>query len=130
MNEDFPDDLFNIERKLWTNDAVFYKDGVTEDCVLSFPETGVINRDIAVDAIRKEVEEGRRWADVRFDEVRSLRIADDVELLTYRVIARWKHEKSAITALATSLWLNVTAYASRHSTNRRQSRGKTRNTTR
>ena len=36
MNKKFPDHLLNIERKLWTNDAVFYMDNLTEDCVLVF----------------------------------------------------------------------------------------------
>ncbi|HEU5240303.1 MAG TPA: hypothetical protein VFU37_24420, partial [Pyrinomonadaceae bacterium] len=67
---EFLDHLLNIERRLWTNDAVFYQDNLTEDCVLVFPETGVINRETAVDAIRKENEEGRRWAEVAFDEIR------------------------------------------------------------
>jgi hypothetical protein len=105
MNQEFSDHLLNIERGLWTNDAVFYRDHLTEDCLLVFPETGVITRDIAVDAIRKENEEGRRWAEVYFDEVHSLRLAEDVALLTYRAIARWQHEKSTITALASSLYV-------------------------
>ena len=104
MNE-FPEHLVNIERKLWTNDAAFYKDNLTEDCWLVFPETGVINRDLAVDAIRKENEEGRKWAEVNFNEMRRLRLTDEVALLSYRVTARWEHEKSAITALASSLYV-------------------------
>jgi hypothetical protein len=105
MHKEFPEHLVNIERKLWTNDADFYKDNLTEDCVLVFPETGVINRDIAVDAIRKENEEGRRWADVYLDEIRKLMLSDDVGLLTYRVKARWEHEKFAVTTLASSLYV-------------------------
>ena len=102
---EFPEQLISIERKLWTNDARFYSDNLTEGCVLVFPETGVISRDVAVDAIRKENEEGRRWAEVHFDEVRSLLLADDVALLTYRAIARWEHEKYANTAFASSLYV-------------------------
>jgi hypothetical protein len=104
VNE-FTEHLIDIERKLWTNNAVFYKDNLTEDCLLVFPETGVITRDIAVDAILKENEEGRRWAEVHFDEIRRLRLADDIALLTYRVKAKWEHGKSAITALASSLYV-------------------------
>ena len=105
MNEEFQNHLIDIERKLWANDARFYRDNLTEDCVLVFPETGVISRDIAVEAIRKENEEGRRWAEVYFDEVQSRRLANDVALLTYRVKARWEHEESKITALASSLYV-------------------------
>jgi hypothetical protein len=105
MNQEFSDHLLNIERGLWTNDAVFYEGNLTEDCLLVFPETGVITRDIAVDAIRKENEEGRRWAEVSFDNIRKLMPADDVALLTYRVKARWEHETSASTTLASSLYV-------------------------
>lgn len=104
MNE-FPEQLLEIERKLWTNNAVFYRDNLTEDCLLVFPETGVITRDIAVDAILKENEEDRKWADVYFDEIRRLRLADDIALLTYRVKAKWEHENSVITAFASSLYV-------------------------
>jgi hypothetical protein len=102
---EFAEPLLNIERRLWTNDAVFYRDHLTEDCLLVFPETGVITRDIAVDAIRKENEEGRRWAEVYFDDIRKLMPADDVALLTYRVKARWEREELTITALASSLYV-------------------------
>lgn len=105
MSNEFPRHLIDIERKLWTNDAAFYKDNLAEDCLLVFPETGVISRDVAVDAIRKENEDGRRWAEVEFDEMRSVRLADTVALLNYRVTARWEHEKSPITAVASSLYI-------------------------
>jgi hypothetical protein len=66
MMSEFPTHLIDIERRLWTNDAQFYRDNLTEDCLLVFAETGVITREIAVDAIRKENEQGRRWAKLTF----------------------------------------------------------------
>jgi hypothetical protein len=45
MNAEFPEHLVSIERRLWANDAVFYHDNLTDDCLLVFPETGVITRD-------------------------------------------------------------------------------------
>lgn len=103
---EFPDQLIDIERKLWTNNAVFYKDNLTEDCLLVFAETGVISRDVAVDAIRKENEEGRRWAEVDLDKIHRVSFAVNVALLNYRVKARWEHEELPITALASSLYVN------------------------
>jgi hypothetical protein len=97
--------LIDIERKLWTNDAVCYRNSLVEEALLLFPETGVISRDIAVDAILNENAEGRRWADVEFSEVRSLLLADDVALLIYRVVARWEHEQSKNSALASSIYV-------------------------
>jgi hypothetical protein len=105
MNAEFPEYLASIERKLWTNDSVFYRDNLTDDCLLVFPETDVISRDMAVDAIRKENEEGRRWGEVDFSDTRTLRLAEDAALLSYRVTARWEHETSATTALASSLYI-------------------------
>jgi hypothetical protein len=57
MKAEFQKQLIDTERKLWAYDAVFYKNNLAEDCLLVFPETGVITRDVAVDAIRKENEE-------------------------------------------------------------------------
>jgi hypothetical protein len=98
------DQLLTIERSLWTNDAVVYESNLTDDALLAFPETGVITRDTAVEAIRQENAEGRRWAEVRFDDIRVLRIGADTALLTYRVAARWAHERSSTTALASSVY--------------------------
>lgn len=61
--------LLDIEKKLWTNDAVFYENNLIEESLLVFAETGVITRSIAVDAILTENTEGRSWAEVQFDEV-------------------------------------------------------------
>lgn len=97
--------LIDIERKLWTNDAVFYKNNLIEESLLVFSETGVITRGVAVDAILTENAESRRWAEVQFDEVLSLRLADDVALLTYRVASRWEHEESKRSELASSVYI-------------------------
>ena len=50
----------DIERKLWTNDAVAYQDRLAEEALLVFPETGVITRDIAVRAILNEKYRGSK----------------------------------------------------------------------
>jgi hypothetical protein len=105
MMSQFPTHLIDIERRLWTNDAAFYQDNLTEDCLLVFAETGVITREIAVDAIRKENEQGRRWAEVNFEEIRQLRLTNAVSLLNYRVTARWEHEESNVTLLGSSIYV-------------------------
>ena len=102
---DLENDLLAIERRLWTNDATIYAASLTDDAVLVFAETGVIGRDTAVVAIRQENAEGRRWAEVDFDDVRTSRIAPDTALLNYRVSARWEHEHSTMVALATSVYV-------------------------
>ncbi|WP_309083274.1 nuclear transport factor 2 family protein [Chelativorans sp.] len=97
--------LQGIERRLWSNDAPFYKDSLVEEAVLVFPETGPISRDTAVEAILRENAEGRYWAEVEFTDTRVREITPDVALLTYRVAARWAHETSTIHALASSLYI-------------------------
>ena len=98
------DELLAIERRLWTNDATFYEGALLAEALLVFPETGAITRDVAVREIRKENAEGRRWAEVEFDHVRCSQLGT-VAVLTYRVAARWAHEESSSTALASSVYV-------------------------
>ena len=97
--------LLEVEKRLWRNDAELYHDNLTDEALLVFPETGVITRNVAVDAIQAENAEGRRWAEVDFEEVRSVRLTEEVALLTYRVTARWEHEASEYPALASSVYV-------------------------
>lgn len=92
--------LIGIERKLWTNNAAYYK-----EALLVFPETGVITRDAAVRAILAENLEDRKWAEVHFHHVRTVWIAHHAALLNYRVAARWENEPDLISALATSIYV-------------------------
>jgi hypothetical protein len=99
------DQLLAIERRLWTNDAPFYEANLLDEAVLVFAETGVITRDVAVAGIRTENAEGRRWEHVEFNNIRFVRMAADVTLMTYQVSARWAHEVSTGSALATSVYV-------------------------
>jgi hypothetical protein len=98
-------ELMQVERGLWTNDPDLYRASLIEQAMLVFPETGVISRDFAVDAIRKEVAEDRKWADVRFEDVRAQQIADDVAALAYKVTARWNYEKAGSASIASSIYV-------------------------
>jgi hypothetical protein len=83
-------DLVATERKLWTNDAAVYEENLIPEALLVFAETGVITRDVALDAIRKENAKGRRWAEVKFQDVCTLKLGNDAALLTYKATARWE----------------------------------------
>jgi predicted enzyme related to lactoylglutathione lyase len=98
-------ELVAIERQLWKNDAELYGANLTEDAVLVFAETGVIERETALAAIRQENAEGRRWAEVSFDDVLTQPLASDTALLNYRATARWQHEPSSIVMLASSIYV-------------------------
>ena len=97
--------LLDVEKRLWKYDAELYHDNLITEALLVFPETGIITRDVAVDAILAENAEGRRWAEVDFEGVRSIQLTEDVALLTYRVTARWEHDESAYLALASSIYV-------------------------
>ncbi|HEY0627884.1 MAG TPA: nuclear transport factor 2 family protein [Sphingomicrobium sp.] len=87
-------ELLEIERRLWANDADYYRDAYLEHAVLLFPQVGRLTRDAAVDAIRRENAEGRRWAEVDFEDATARQLTDDVHLLVYRAHARWNYEAS------------------------------------
>jgi hypothetical protein len=97
--------LVAIERKLWKNDAVLYEENLIPEALLVFAETGVITRDVALEAIRKENAEGRRWADVKFDDIRTLPLGEDAALLTYKATARWEGQAKQMIALCTSAYV-------------------------
>jgi len=97
--------LLDIERKLWTNNAAFYHSHLIDESLLVFPETGVITRSVAVDAMVAEHAEGRRWAEVPCDDVRSMRLTDEAALVTDKVAARWAHEEAKNVALASSVYV-------------------------
>lgn len=99
------DDLLAVERGLWKNDPDLYHHSLIDTVQLVFPETGVIGRDVAVKAIRKEVAENRVWAEVDFSDVRAQSITADVAALTYKVVARWNYEKAPTTAIASSIYV-------------------------
>lgn len=103
---DVESQLLEIERKLWTNDTVFYKHSLTEEAVLVFAETGPITRSEAVEAIHVENAEGRRWTQVDFDHVRIARLTTATCLLTYTVAARRESDRSAMSALASSVYVH------------------------
>ena len=99
------DELVAIERQLWKNDATLYRDNYTDNALITFPETGVITIAFAVEAIRRENAEGRHWAEVAFEDLRTLPVAADVTLLLYKVVARWAHEIKPITRLCTTVYV-------------------------
>ena len=99
------DELVAIERSLWTNDRQIYDARLGDDAVLVFPETGVMHKAAALDGIEQENRDGRRWADVAFADVEAVAVTSDAALLTYRADARWEHESTIRSVLATSLYV-------------------------
>jgi hypothetical protein len=99
------DELVTIERTLWTNDRQTYDGRLEDHAVLVFPETGVMRKAAALEGIEQENRDGRRWADVAFADVEAVAVTPDAALLTYRADARWEHESTIRSVLATSLYV-------------------------
>jgi hypothetical protein len=99
------DELVAIERTLWTNEPTIYKSTLIPEALLVFAETGPITRDRAVEAIEHENAEGRRWAEVEFDDIVVSRLVDDAVLLHYRATARWAHASARIVTMASSVYV-------------------------
>jgi hypothetical protein len=99
------DELLQIERSLWTNDPDIYEQAYNPEAVLIFPEVGRISIPAAVDAIRKENREGRRWAEVEFENTAARPIVTDCVLLNYLVTARWNYETTPSKALCSTIYV-------------------------
>ena len=100
-------ELMALERTLWTNDADIYAGTYLPEAVLIFPGIGKIDLDFALEALRKEQAENRRWAEVSLNEAGTLDLGADVTLLTYRARARWNDES------VSGSWLCSTVYVRR-----------------
>ncbi|RGE21037.1 nuclear transport factor 2 family protein [Leucobacter sp. wl10] len=101
------DELTEIERSLWSNDAAIYATTFLPEAVLVFENVGRIGRDDAVAAIHGEVAAGRHWTQVDSADVTLIRPDEGVAVLSYRARARWNNEP------APSEYICTTVYAHR-----------------
>jgi hypothetical protein len=99
------EELVTIERTLWTNNRDIYAERLEDEAMLVFPETGVMHKGAALAGIEQENLTGRRWADVVFADIEAVAVTPDAALLTYRADARWEHESTMRSVLATSLYV-------------------------
>lgn len=89
------DELLEIERRLWRNDADIYAATYLPEAVLIFPGIGRIDVDTAVEAIRGENAAGRHWAEVSFSAETAVEVAAGTCLLAYHADARWNDQPTA-----------------------------------
>jgi hypothetical protein len=91
--------LLNIEEKFWKGDSEFYRQNLTDDCLMVLPEpAGILTKEEVVDAIAAS----RRWAGVAFKESQILQLAVDAAVLIYNATARREGDKSTYSALVSS----------------------------
>jgi len=94
--------LADLERQFWRGDAEFYRDNLTDDAVMVFPDpVGIMDRDATVAAIAG----GARWQDVALEDVRVITIADDVAILVYRAVATRAGADDPYRTLASSTYV-------------------------
>jgi hypothetical protein len=110
LKRELLDELVAIERSLWSNDPDVYCETYASDAVLIFRETGRIDRDTAVAAIRQENADDRSWAEARFDQLEARWLSPGkAALITYVATARWNYESTASKTLCTTVYVDTGA---------------------
>ncbi len=102
--ESLRQELFDRERRFWTEGADFYENSVAKDALFVFAETGTLSRDEAIAGLNADPS-GGRWTVVTVSDERALEVKDDVVLLTYAVEARRAESTGVHRALCSSLYV-------------------------
>jgi len=96
--------LLELERQLWNADEEFYRDKLSEDAVMVFPEpTGILDRS----AVLESLGGADRWRRIEFDDERLLKIDDDIFQLVYRAVAERSEDGSEYTAFITTTYVRA-----------------------
>ena len=94
--------LLNLEEKFWKGDGEFYRQNLTDDCLMVLPEpAGIITKEQAMEAIAAS----RRWADVAFKESVMLQLAVDAAMVIYKAAAQREGGKSTYSVLVSSAYV-------------------------
>ena len=87
-------DLIALEEQFWKGDADFYRQRLTAEALMVFPDpVGVLGKEETVASISQ----APRWRDVEFTEVRAVMLATDAALLVYRATARRAEHATYVT---------------------------------
>lgn len=97
-------ELFDLERRFWTEGADFYEDNVAREARFVFAETGALAREEAIAGLSADPS-GGRWTVVTVSDERALEVAEDVVLLTYHVEARRAESTGVHRARCSSLYV-------------------------
>ena len=94
-------DLIALEEQFWKADADFYRQRLTAEALMVFPDpVGVLGKEETVASISQVP----RWRDVEFTELKAVVLATDAALLVYRVTAR-RAEHATYVARASSVYV-------------------------
>src|SRR5918992_5163100 len=90
-------DLIALEEQFWKGDADFYRQRLTADALMVFPDpVGVPGKEETVASISQ----APRLRDVEFTEVRAVMLATDAALLVSRATARRAEHATYVTRAA------------------------------
>jgi hypothetical protein len=96
--------LLELERELWNADEAFYREVLSTDAVMVFPEpTGVL----AGTDILESIGTGERWRRIDFSDVRLVEIREGVRQLVYRADAKRSEDGSEYSALITTTYVRT-----------------------
>ena len=87
-------DLIALEEQFWKGDADFYRQRLTAEALMVFPDpVGVLGKEETVASISQAT----RWRDVELTEVNVVMLATDAALLVYRATARRAEQATDVT---------------------------------
>jgi hypothetical protein len=96
--------ILELERRLWNADEEFYRETLSENAVMVFPEpTGILERS----AVLESLGGADRWDRVEFDDERLLDVEDDTVQLLYRAVAERSEDGSEYTAFITTTYVEA-----------------------
>lgn len=96
--------LLELERQLWNADEAFYRDTLSEDAVMVFPEpTGVLDRSSVLESLGG----ADRWRRIEFEDERLVEVDDAVVQLVYRAVAERSGDGSEYTAFITTTYVRT-----------------------
>lgn len=96
--------VLELERRLWNADREFYREILSEDAVMVFPEpTGVLERS----AVLESLTGADRWDRVEFDDERLIEVADGTVQLIYRAVGERSEDGSEYAAFITTTYVEA-----------------------
>lgn len=96
--------LLELERQFWTGDVDFYREKLSKDAIMVFPEpTGILERSEVLESLGG----GNRWRSIDFENVRVLEVQENVFQLVYRAIAERREHGSEYSAFSTSTYVET-----------------------
>ncbi|WP_162806582.1 nuclear transport factor 2 family protein [Sphingosinicella terrae] len=97
------EELQAIERAFWFGDAGHYRARLTPDCMMVFPQIGVLDRETLIAGIEK----GPRWSHLDISGWRCDQPAEGVAVIAYRAVAGREGMAEPYRAWCGSLYVRI-----------------------